>query len=55
MTSLIPLLTRGLETQVVLDINLANEEEELLAVKGTLEGNVRHSKFRVRQHLVVSA
>jgi hypothetical protein len=49
---LIPLLTQETETRVILTVNLANEEEELLAATDKLRGNVRHYSFEVRQHLV---
>jgi hypothetical protein len=52
---LVPLFSQQFQTQVVLTINLATEEEELLAAKGELRGNVRHYSFEVRQYLVNNA
>lgn len=52
---LVPLFSQQLPTQVVLTINLATEEEELLAAEGKLRGNVRHYSFQVRQPLIDNA
>lgn len=48
---LIPLLSQQIPAQVVLTINLAKEEENLLAATDELWGSVRHYSFEVRRNL----
>jgi hypothetical protein len=48
---LIPLLSQEVKARVILTVNLANEEEELLAATDKLSGNVRHYSFEVRKRL----
>ena len=52
---LIPVLSQKVPTQVVLTINLAKEEKELLAATDVLRGDVRHYSFEVRQDIVNNA
>jgi hypothetical protein len=49
---LVPLLTRGADTQVLLIVNLTNEETELVAATDELRGNVRDYSFKAFKKLV---
>lgn len=49
---LIPLLSQQVETRVILTVNLANKEGELLAATGELRGNVRDYGFKGQRRLV---
>jgi hypothetical protein len=49
---LVPLLTRGADTQVLLIVNLTNEETELVAATDELRGNVRDYSFKVSRKLI---
>lgn len=48
---LIPLLSQGNRTQVVLNITLVNTKEEMLSATHQLRGNVMSYNFQVRQNL----